>query len=92
MLADLVMKLDLPLLEALLARFQTDLVERLNGVVDSIVNVDGLIDNAIGADTENICELILSSKNLSQSIGWLRSACWLWRCWWRREHSVRGWK
>jgi len=67
-LADLVVELDLPLLEAALARLQADAVESLDGIWSTSLEVDGLVDDAISTDTENLSELNASSKNLTESI------------------------
>jgi hypothetical protein len=63
--AGLVVQLDLPLLELPLARLKTNLVERLYGVGDVGLDVDGSVDNAVGSNTKDASQLEASSENLA---------------------------
>lgn len=51
----LVVELDLPLLELALTRFQTDLVQGLDGIGHVGLDVHGCVHDSIGSDTENAC-------------------------------------
>jgi hypothetical protein len=60
-----VVQLDLPLLELPLARLKTNLVERLYGVGDVGLDVDGSVDDAVGSNTKDASQLEASSENLA---------------------------
>jgi hypothetical protein len=63
--AGLVVQLDLPLLELPLARLKTNLVERLYGIGDVGLDVDGRVDDAVGSNTKDASQLETSGKNLA---------------------------
>lgn len=78
MLAGLVVHRNLSSLEALLSGIQSMFGERLDGVQFVGVNVDGLVDNPIGTNSENGDELKPIGQNTPESI-FRRKACWkLW--------------
>lgn len=65
MCAGLVVQLDLTLLELSLARLKTNLVERLYGIGNVGLDVDGCVDNAVGSNTKDASQLEASSQDLA---------------------------
>lgn len=65
MCAGLVVQLDLTLLELSLARLKTNLVERLYGVRNVGLDVDGRVDDAVGSNTKDASQLEASSQDLA---------------------------
>lgn len=56
MLTGQVVELDFALLEFPLPRVESNLVESLHRIGDTGVDVDGSVDNAIGADAKDTCQ------------------------------------
>lgn len=65
MAAGPVMEFYLALLESSLSGFQTNLVQRLDGVRYAGVDIQGTVDHSIGADTKDASELETVPKYLS---------------------------
>jgi len=72
--ASLVMELDFPCLELLLARFQTNLVQGLNRIRDTGENVYGGVDYAIGTYSQDSHKPVLLSKHQANTILWCTEA------------------
>lgn len=84
------MELDLTLLELPLAGLEVQLVQGLDGILDSGVDIDGLVDGSIGALTKDSNELQTACENLAQSLlGRGVSSTERWRSGRGRQHGGR---
>lgn len=83
-----VVQSDLPLLELALSGIQAGLVERLDGIGDIGLNVDGGVYDAVGAYSKHAGELQPVGEQQAQSLlGSIAKGSWwrgMWRCW---EHA-----
>lgn len=61
----LVVELDLPLLELVLPGLEANLVQGLDGIGGVCVDVYGRVDDAVGTNAQDTCELQSSGKNLA---------------------------
>lgn len=78
MLADCSVQLNLPFLKAPLARLQAQLVQSFDGIRGTGDDIDCLVYNTIGADSENASELDSVEKNLAKALLRSEDSAWFW--------------